>query len=100
MDRRNFLKKSILGLGAFLVINGAAAISGFAASIVEASEGKLGYKLESRFPSKNCLNCKSYQQREKEEMGQCILTAMKKVMKAEVVLVEKAGHCNMWAKIV
>jgi len=94
MDRREFFRKSILGLGAFFLMN-----KSFAKVVQKAAEGSLGYKNESRFPNKNCQNCKHYKMSEDGESGECVLLPMKKMMKADVVLVDPKGHCNMWAKI-
>lgn len=95
MERRDFLKRSFLGLGAILVASVANISNSVASVILKAVPGKLGYREKSSFPQKSCENCKNY----KAESGECVLLAMRNVMKADVVLVEKAGYCNMWAKV-
>lgn len=95
MNRRDLLKKSLLSLGALALVNLASAVNALASVAVKALPGKLGYREESRFPQKRCDNCKSYN----AQSSECVLQAMRNAMKAQQVLVEKAGHCNMWAKI-
>lgn len=99
MNRRDLLKKSLLGFGAFFMINAAGLINSVASVVLKAREGALGYKDVSRFPSKSCDNCRHFKVRDGEEFGECVLVAMKNLMKADVVLVAPKGHCNMWAKI-
>lgn len=95
MNRRSFFKRSF---GALMVIGLAKMASAFASTVVEATEGKLGYKKVSKFQDKNCLNCKHYKAVEGKKLGECPLEAMKKIMNADVVLVEPLGYCNVWAK--
>ncbi|MFA7614174.1 MAG: hypothetical protein WCY48_08040 [Candidatus Caldatribacteriota bacterium] len=99
MNRRDLLQKSLLGLGALLMINAAGLVNSVASVVLKAREKSLGYKDESPFPSKSCDNCRHYKVRDDEELGECVLVAMKNLMKADVVLVAPKGHCNMWAKI-
>jgi hypothetical protein len=99
MERRRFLKKGFLGLAALMVMNIAQVAGSFAAVVLKVDAGKLKYKEKSSFPQKNCLNCAHYQERPGEDLGECSLPVMKRQMKADVVLVDKEGHCSMWAPI-
>lgn len=82
-------------MGAFAIVELASLTNLVAAAAVKVIPGKLGYQEVSKFPQKRCENCKNY----RAETGECVLLAMKNVMKAEHVLVDRDGHCNMWAKI-
>lgn len=99
MNRRDFVKKSLLSFGAFFIINAAGLANSLASVVLKAREGSLGYKDVSRFLNKKCDNCRHFKPRDGEEAGECVLMAMKNLMKADVVLVAPKGHCNMWAKI-
>lgn len=95
MNRRELLQKSLFSLGALALVQLSSIASSMASVVVKALPGKLGYQAVSKFPHKKCENCKSYQ----AQSGECVLLAMKNVMKADQVLVESGGHCQMWAKV-
>lgn len=96
MRRRDFLQKSLFS---FITLSFWQISSSLAAVVLEASVGKLGYKVKSPFEQKNCLNCKNYKAHAEKDSGECVLIAMKKLMKADVVIVREEAYCNMWAAI-
>lgn len=95
MNRRDLLKKGLFSLGVIALSQVASSLGAYAANVVKAAPGKLGYRDVSKFPHKNCENCKHF----KAESSECVLISMRKQMKADQVLVDKAGHCNMWIAI-
>lgn len=95
MNRRDLLKKCLFSLGTLALLQLSSLENSMASVVLKALPGKLGYREVSKFPNKKCQSCKHY----KADSGECVLAAMRNVMKANVVLVEPQAHCNMWAKI-
>lgn len=101
MNRRDFFKNTMISIAVSVSggINKVLAKAVESTKSVRALVGKLGYREESKLPTKNCLNCKSYKIIKDNKDGECELVSMRKVMKSDLVIVNPKGHCVMWAKI-
>ena len=103
MKRREFLKSTLLLAAVSTVVGKAAGLFNNAVASVFVTVGKLGYKEVSPQAKngKQCDTCKHYKANAAagKGAGECVLPAMKNVMKAASnPYVKDGAYCNMWAK--